>query len=121
MCESFHVQPPNPALPAGGLSGGNQQKLMVGREVASNPAVVIAHGPTHGLDLAAAAAIRNRLAEAAARGAAVVVISADLDEVIGISDRIVVLAGNRVSDVIDVQGAAPDLARLGRAMAGAVA
>jgi ABC-type uncharacterized transport system ATPase subunit len=116
ICREFDVRPPRTQLVVAGLSGGNQQKLMVGREIAKSPSVVVAHGPTQGLDLAASAAIRNRLAQAAEQGAAVVVISADLDEVLTISDRIVVLASGRITDTIDVRDGKVDMVRLGRAM-----
>jgi ABC-type uncharacterized transport system ATPase subunit len=119
VCAGYDVRPPKPALLAGGLSGGNQQKLMVGRELERLPKVIVVHGPTQGLDLAAAAAIRTHLAAAAERGAAVVVISADLDEILGISDRMIVLAANAVADELAVQDGAVDMARLGRAMGGA--
>lgn len=113
----FEVRPPDPLLKTGGLSGGNQQKLLVGRELERNPGVVVAHGPTQGLDLAAAAAIRGDLVAAAEAGAAVVVISADLDELIAVSHRLLVLANGRISAEFDL--AKPlDMAALGRAMAG---
>lgn len=119
ICRQYDVRPPRPALPAGGLSGGNQQKLMVGRELERSPTVIVVHGPTQGLDLAAAAAIRGHLAAAADAGAAVLVISADIDEILAVSDRIIVLAGNRIADAFPVVDGAVDMGRLGRAMAGA--
>jgi general nucleoside transport system ATP-binding protein len=119
ICAEFDVRPPRPQLLAAGLSGGNQQKLMVGREIAGEPSVIVAHGPTQGLDLAASAAIRSRLTAAAENGAAVIVISADLDEILTISDRIVVLAAGRITDTIDVRDGKVDMVRLGRAMADA--
>ncbi|HZN18541.1 MAG TPA: ATP-binding cassette domain-containing protein [Micromonosporaceae bacterium] len=112
----FGVHPPEPDLPAAALSGGNRQKLMVGRELASRLAVVVAHGPTQGLDVAAAAVLRRELRAAADAGAAVVLISTDLDEVLSLADRVMVLVGGRLVD--EVPGADIDLARLGRAMAG---
>jgi ABC-type uncharacterized transport system ATPase subunit len=119
ICAEFDVRPPRPQLLAAGLSGGNQQKLMVGREIAGEPSVIVAHGPTQGLDLAASAAIRSRLTAAAENGAAVIVISADLDEILTISDRIVVLAAGRITDTIEVRDGKVDMVRLGRAMADA--
>jgi ABC-type uncharacterized transport system ATPase subunit len=116
ICREFDVRPPRPRLLAAGLSGGNQQRLMVGREIEASPAVIVAHGPTQGLDLASAAAIRNRLAAAATAGAAVVVISADLDEILAISDRVVVMAHGRITDIIDARDGDIDMVRLGRAM-----
>jgi general nucleoside transport system ATP-binding protein len=117
VCDDFAVRPPLPKLPVAGLSGGNQQKLILGRELQRRPKAIVAHSPTQGLDLAAAADIHNRLLEAAAGGAAIVVISADLDEVIAISDRLLVLSGGQLVDDIDISLGAPDSARLGAAMA----
>jgi general nucleoside transport system ATP-binding protein len=117
ICEDFNVEPPQADLPAGGLSGGNQQKLILGRELARAPKAIVVHSPTQGLDLKATAAIHNRLLDIAGRGAAVVVISADLDEVISLSDRLVVLSAGRFVDAIDLAAGPPDAARLGAAMA----
>lgn len=120
IAAEYEVRPPKPSLLTAALSGGNQQKLLVGRELEREPAVVIAHGPTQGLDLAASSAIRNHLTAAAQRGAAVVVISADLDELLEVADRVVVLSAGRVTDDIalhDHDHSPIDVARLGRAMA----
>jgi ABC-type uncharacterized transport system ATPase subunit len=120
---AFDVRPPRSERPAGLLSGGNQQKLLVGRELEREPAVIVAHGPTQGLDLAAASAIRTALVAAAAGGAAVLVISADLDELLAISSRIVVLAGGRIAAGFDGAEADADpdgfVHRIGLAMTGA--
>jgi ABC-type uncharacterized transport system ATPase subunit len=116
----FDVRPPDPDAIAGGLSGGNQQKLMVGRELARKPGVVVAHGPTQGLDLAAAATIRAALVRAAAEGAAVLVISADLDELMDIGHRMVVLNEGRLTAEFDLSRPV-DMAALGRAMTGVAA
>jgi general nucleoside transport system ATP-binding protein len=116
LCARFGIFPARPDLRAAALSGGNQQKLMVGRELAGWPAVLVAHGPTRGLDLAAAAALRRELRAVADAGAAVVLISTDLDEVLSLADRVGVLVGGRLVDVMP-RGSV-DLARLGRAMAG---
>jgi general nucleoside transport system ATP-binding protein len=117
ICEDFNVEPPLADLPAGGLSGGNQQKLILGRELARAPKAIVVHSPTQGLDLRATAAIHNRLLDCAATGAGVVVISADLDEVVSLSDRLVVLSAGRFVDVIDLAVGPLDPARLGAAMA----
>jgi ABC-type uncharacterized transport system ATPase subunit len=123
VVERFDVRPPRDGLLAGRLSGGNQQKLLVGRELERNPSVIVAHGPTQGLDLAAAAAIRTALVAAARNGAAALVISADLDELLAISSRIIVLAGGRVAASFDCAEADADLEgfvhRIGLAMTGA--
>src|SRR5262249_25892638 len=98
--------------------GGNQQKLMAGRELASCPAVLVAHGPTQGLDIAAAALLRRELRVVADSGAAVVLISTDLDEVLSLADRVAVLVRGRLVDEMPRESG--DAARLGRAMAGLV-
>ncbi|MCY3804992.1 MAG: ATP-binding cassette domain-containing protein [bacterium] len=116
LAQRFDVRPPEPALRAASLSGGNQQKLMAAREMERDPAVLVAAGPTKGLDPHAGRAIRDRCFEAAARGGAVVIISADLDEVADLSHRVVVLSGGRVTDRFGVEEMTS--ARLGAVMAG---
>ncbi|MBV6656839.1 MAG: ABC transporter ATP-binding protein, partial [Devosiaceae bacterium] len=78
------------------LSGGNAQKLVLAREFQGEPSIVVAHSPTRGLDVRAGAAVHARLRAARDRGAAVVLISEDLDEVMALSDRIAVLLNGRV-------------------------
>lgn len=111
----FNVQPPNPDLVSAGLSGGNLQKLLVGRELERQPGVIVAHGPTQGLDLAAAASIRSAIVKAAADGAAVVVISADLDELLEMGHRMIVLANGRITAEFDLDKPV-DMTALGQAM-----
>jgi len=121
---AFDVRPPVPALAAGGLSGGNQQKLLVSRELGrawpgtatGMPRVVLAYGPTQGLDLRASQAIRERLVAAAEAGAAVLVASHDLEEIRDLADRVVVLFSGRV--VADLPAAEATTDRVGQAMAG---
>ena len=117
VCSRFGVHPPSPGLRANSLSGGNQQKLLLGRELDRNPTVIVAHSPTQGLDIAATASARNALIAAAERGAAVIVISPDLDELITIADRIVVLSAGRIVDELNLRSEPFDAARIGRAMA----
>jgi ABC-type uncharacterized transport system ATPase subunit len=112
---AFDVRPPDPALASSGLSGGNLQKLLAGRELERKPGVIVAHGPTQGLDLAAAAAIRGAIVEAAAEGAAVVVISADLDELMEMGHRMIVLSNGRISAEFDLHQPV-DMTALGQAM-----
>jgi simple sugar transport system ATP-binding protein len=81
----------------GGLSGGNQQKLVVGRELELQPKVLVVVQPTRGLDIAAVAAVRERLFEQRARGCAVLLVSLDLDEVLELSDRVLVMYGGKVN------------------------
>jgi general nucleoside transport system ATP-binding protein len=92
LLERYGIVAAGPGVAAWTLSGGNQQKLVVGRELAREPAVVVAENPTRGLDVRATEEIHLRLREAAARGAAVLVHSSDLDEVIELSGRIVVMS-----------------------------
>jgi len=90
LLNRFGIVAPGPDAPAGSLSGGNQQKLVVARELARSPAVVVAENPTRGLDVGAAEDVRRRLRDAAARGAAILFHSSDLDEVLALADRVIV-------------------------------
>jgi ABC-type uncharacterized transport system ATPase subunit len=96
---------------------------VVGREIERGPNVIIAHGPAQGLDLGAASAVRRDIADAAAEGAAVLIISTDLDELIALSSRILVLAGGRIAAKLDCAEANIDAGafahRIGEAMTGA--
>lgn len=95
----YDVRTPGIEVTANSLSGGNQQKLVVGRELASDPVLLIASHPTRGVDVGAQAAIWDQIREARARGLAVLLVSADLDELIGLSDKIkVMLRGRFVGD-----------------------
>ncbi len=92
LIERFQISTPGIKTQTGNLSGGNVQRLIVGRELGSNKAsVVIASQPTRGIDIAGTEAIRKTLLEYADRGAGVLLISADLDEILALSDRVVVL------------------------------
>ncbi len=116
LVERFSVRPPEPAAIAGSLSGGNQQKLMAARELERDPAVLVAAGPTKGLDPQAAKVMRDRCFAVAERGGAVVIISADLDEVRELAHHVMVLNGGRVTDRFEVEEMTPS--RLGAAMSG---
>jgi simple sugar transport system ATP-binding protein len=96
------------------LSGGNQQKLVLGRELEGRPALVVAENPTQGLDVRAAIAIRDRLRTARNAGAGVVVYTSDLDELLALADRVVVAFGGNVHEV------PRDADAIGRAMLGAL-
>ena len=98
------------------LSGGNQQKLLIGRELAGSPAVIIASNPTRGVDVGATEAIRALLRAHRDRGAAVLLISEDLDELRALSDRIAVISRGRLVDTLPVSEATNE--RLGMLMAG---
>ncbi len=102
---------------AGQLSGGNLQKLILGRELDTRPRVLVAAQPTRGLDLAAAADVARRIREQRATGAAVLLISEDLDELERLADRVLVLYGGEV--VGEQTASTLDRARLGQWMTGA--
>ena len=104
IIRAFDVRTPGPHVAARALSGGNLQKFVIGREVLQDPAVLVVNQPTWGVDAAAAAAIRQALLDLAARGAAVIVISQDLDELMEISDRFCALNEGRLSPARDVAG-----------------
>jgi general nucleoside transport system ATP-binding protein len=99
LLNEFGIVAAGPDASAGSLSGGNQQKLIVARELARRPAVIVAENPTRGLDIAAAAAIHARLRSAAAAGAAVFFHSSDLDEVLHLAERVVVVARGTITEV----------------------
>jgi simple sugar transport system ATP-binding protein len=80
------------------LSGGNQQKAVIARELHGDPPLVIAVNPTRGLDVGATAAVLRRLAAARDGGAGVLLVHSDLDELLALSDRVLVLAGGRLVD-----------------------
>jgi ABC-type uncharacterized transport system ATPase subunit len=117
IVEDYDVRTPGIDVTAASLSGGNQQKLIVGREMSGKPAVLIASHPTRGVDVGAQAAIWDHLRNARAAGLAVLLISADLDELIGMSDTLhVILRGKFVAQV-DPRTVTP--IDLGAAMTGA--
>ena len=107
------VRAAGPSAPARSLSGGNQQKLVLGRELADRPAAVIVENPSRGLDFQATAAVHAALREARDAGAAVVLYSSDLDEVLQLADRVVVLFDGRLV------ASGNDREAVGRAMLGA--
>jgi ribose transport system ATP-binding protein len=90
-----------PEQRAGSLSGGNQQKLVIARWVARDPRVFILDEPTRGIDMGARAAIYDVIAGLAAKGMAVIVVSSDLEEVLGLAHRVMVLARGRQMDILD--------------------
>ncbi len=97
----FDVRTPGIEHTAGSLSGGNLQKFIIGRELLLEPMVLIVEQPTQGVDAGAAAAIHDVLRARAANGAAVLVLSQDLDELMGLSDRVAVLSAGRLSEALD--------------------
>jgi ABC-type uncharacterized transport system ATPase subunit len=97
IIERFDVRTPGPGVAARALSGGNLQKYVIGREILQAPEVLVVNQPTWGVDASAAAAIRQALLDLAQNGAAVVVISQDLDELLEVSDRFCALNEGRLS------------------------
>lgn len=114
LIEEFGVRAAGADARAASLSGGNQQKLLLARALERRPRVVIAENPTRGLDIRAAAEVHRRLREAAVAGAAVLVYSNDLDEVLALGDRVLLAAGGVVTEA----PAGVDRLRLGALMLG---
>lgn len=120
----FNVRPALPQRPIGTLSGGNVQRAVLARELAETVNVLIAANPVFGLDFKAVADIHARILAARAQGSAVLLVSEDLDELLELSDRIVVMANGRIVYTAAAHGAAhggnlgADRATLGRYMAG---
>ncbi len=117
IVEEFDVRTPGIEVKASSLSGGNQQKLIVGREMSGNPVLLIAAHPTRGVDVGAQSAIWEHLRKARGEGLAVLLISADLEEVIGMSDTITVILRGRLVGRYDPRNVTPE--QLGSAMTGA--
>jgi simple sugar transport system ATP-binding protein len=99
LLEGYDVRASGPRAKAATLSGGNQQKLVLARELDGMPAAVIAENPTRGLDVRATADVHARLRGARDRGAAVLVYSSDLEEVLALADRVVVMFAGRAREV----------------------
>jgi simple sugar transport system ATP-binding protein len=98
LLREFDIMASGPEALAGALSGGNQQKLIIARELSRSPAVIVAENPTRGLDVGAAAAVHHRLRSAAAAGAAVLFHSTDLDEVLHLADRVIVVTRGVITE-----------------------
>ncbi len=103
VIQAFDVRTTGPEAEAGSLSGGNLQKFVVGREVLQEPGLLVISQPTWGVDAGAAAAIHQALIDLAGRGAAVLVISQDLDEIFAVCDRIAVIAEGRLSEARPIE------------------
>ncbi len=117
VVERFRVRTPGLRVPAAALSGGNLQRFVVGREIAQRPRVLVVDQPTWGVDAAAAAAVHRALVALAEEGAAVLLISRDLDEILRFCDRVAVLYRGRLSPPVPVGEVT--LERLGLLMGGA--
>jgi simple sugar transport system ATP-binding protein len=117
LIEQFQIKA-RPTDRARSLSGGNMQKLILARVLSREPRVVIAPQPTRGLDVGATEYVRNQLLQQRARGAAVLLISEDLDEILALADRIAVIYEGEIVGILPASDA--DVERLGLMMSGAV-
>ncbi|MBM6405998.1 ABC transporter ATP-binding protein [Phycicoccus sp. CSK15P-2] len=114
--EEFDIRSSGVFQTAGSLSGGNKQKVVVAREMAFEPKLLMAAQPTRGVDVGSIEFIHRRIVEARDAGAAVLLVSAELDEILSLSDRIAVVHGGRV--VAEMDAADADRTEIGRLMAG---
>ena len=117
IVDEFDVRTPGINVPAFTLSGGNQQKLVVGREMTAEPKVLVAAHPTRGVDVGAQSVIWDILRDARANGLGTVLVSADLEELIGLSDRLLVMLRGEIVAEVDPSTVTP--AELGSYMTGA--
>ncbi len=114
--ESQDVRPRNPSLAIGSFSGGNQQKLVIAREIARDPQLMVIGQPTRGVDIGAVTKIHDQITTLRNAGKAMLVVSADLDELLAISDRIAVMCEGEIVGTLNVEDA--DEQTLGLMMAG---
>lgn len=115
--EEFDIRPPDPRLTARMLSGGNQQKVVIAREMGGDFVVLLASQPTRGVDVGAIEFIHRRLREARDEGKAILLVSAELNEVLALADRIAVMYRGRFAAVVHAADADPEL--IGEYMIGA--
>jgi ABC-type uncharacterized transport system ATPase subunit len=116
LIEEFDIRTPSPFVNGGNLSGGNQQKLIVAREFSRRPRLLIASQPTRGIDVGSIEFIHNHIIRQRDEGAAVLLVSAELDEIMALSDRIAVLYKGEIIDTLPAQEATRE--QIGLLMAG---
>jgi simple sugar transport system ATP-binding protein len=116
LIKEFDIRASGPSAPAGSLSGGNQQKVVVARELGTEPQVLVASQPTRGIDVGSIEFIHRQIVDQRDKGLAVLLVSSELDEVLSLSDRIAVIYRGRIVAVLDAEGADRD--RIGLLMAG---
>jgi simple sugar transport system ATP-binding protein len=116
LIKQFHVKTPSQETHAKNLSGGNIQKVVLAREISRNPRAIIAAQPTRGLDIGATEYVREQLLVERRKGAAIMLISEDLDEILALSDRIAVIYEGQIMDIVPRANATPE--KLGLLMAG---
>jgi ABC-type uncharacterized transport system ATPase subunit len=112
----FGIRTSGLSAPVSALSGGNQQKVVLARELHGKPRLIVAASPTRGLDIDASRFVEERLLEERARGAAILLVTEDIEQALRLSDRVTVMHGGRMAAPIPVEEA--DAARIGRLMAG---
>ena len=117
MMDAYDVRPPDPGIRSGAFSGGNQQKLVLAREMEKHPLVLLIGQPTRGVDIGAIEFIHRRLVELRDAGAAVLLVSVELEEILSLSDRILVMFEGRVVGTVAASDADPRM--LGLMMANA--
>ncbi len=108
IIKDFDVRPPNAQLPARALSGGNQQKLIIGREFDLQPKLILISQPTRGVDIGAIEFIHRKLVALRDAGCAVLLVSAELEEVTALADRLLVIHDGRIVGEVDPQVATPE-------------
>jgi general nucleoside transport system ATP-binding protein len=113
---AFDIRPPDPRLRSAAFSGGNQQKLIAARETARTPEVLLVGQPTRGVDIGAIELIHARLRALRAEGTAILLVSSELDEILVLADRILVMSGGRITGALE--RAAASERRIGLMMAG---
>jgi ABC-type uncharacterized transport system ATPase subunit len=116
LVKKFDIRTPSAENPASSLSGGNKQKVIVARELSQNLKVLVAAQPTRGVDVGSIEFIHQQLINARDNGAAVLLVSAELDEVLSLADRVAVISGGKIVATVDAEGA--DRNYIGRLMAG---
>jgi len=116
LINQFHVKTPSQETHAKNLSGGNIQKVVLAREISRAPRAIIAAQPTRGLDIGATEYVREQLLVERRKGAAIMLISEDLDEILALSDRIAVIYEGQIMDIVSRASATPE--KLGLLMAG---
>jgi simple sugar transport system ATP-binding protein len=108
VIDDFDVRPANPELPARSLSGGNQQKLIIGREFELNPKLLLVSQPTRGVDIGAIEFIHRKLVALRDAGCAVLLVSAELEEVTGLADRLLVFHQGHIAGEVDPARTSPE-------------
>jgi len=117
MIREYDIRAPNPDVKTGNLSGGNQQKMILARELSRDHDLLIANQPTHGLDIGATEYVRQKLLDERDKGVAVLLISTELDEILSLADRILVIYEGEIMGEVDARDA--DVHEIGLMMAGA--